>query len=137
MLAGLQVSACFFQVVSKHVPPIFQACSTSRGCRMTVSIEQISSAIDSTFIAHTAAGQVALTLVEAAEQPRRGLPEQFRTPMTLILSGPPTPLLYDDHYYLDHPVLGRHQWFMSPISSPPPLPGAAGPAAQRYQIVFT
>lgn len=99
---------------------------------MTVSIEQMAAALDSTFVAHTAAGEIALTLVEARQMPRRGLPERFLAPMTLILSGPADPVLYDDHYYLDHPVLGRHQWFMTPISSAP----GAGPARQRYQIVF-
>lgn len=103
---------------------------------MTVSIEQATAALDSAFIAHTAAGPVALTLVEATELPRRGLPEQFRTPMTLILTGPQTPLLYDDHYVLDHPELGRHQWFMSPISSLASLHGSSAPAVQRYQVVF-
>ncbi|MDM5179575.1 hypothetical protein PO883_20505 [Massilia sp. DJPM01] len=103
---------------------------------MTVSLEQLSGALDSAFIAHTAAGAIALTLVEAAELPRRGLPAQFRTPMTLIFSGPPTPVLYDDHYVLDHPVLGRHQWFMSPISSLASLPGNGAPSGQRYQVVF-
>jgi hypothetical protein len=102
---------------------------------MTVSIEQITTALDSTFVAHTAAGEIALTLVEAQQLPRRGLPEQFRAPMTLILTGPADPVLYDDHYYLDHPVLGRHQWFMTPISSMPAAP-CATPARQRYQIVF-
>jgi hypothetical protein len=100
---------------------------------MTVSIEQMTTALESTFVAHTAAGEIALTLVEAREAPRRGIPAQFRTPMTLILAGPADPVLYDDHYFLDHPVLGRHQWFMSPIMSTAP---GAGPARQRYQIIF-
>ncbi|RSZ55105.1 hypothetical protein HF313_24755 [Massilia atriviolacea] len=103
---------------------------------MTVSIEQFTGALDSAFIAHTAAGDIALTLVEATELPRRGLPEQFRTPLTLIFAGPPAPVLYDDHYVLDHPALGRHQWFMTPISSLASLPRSAGPAGQRYQVVF-
>lgn len=103
---------------------------------MTVSIEKFTGALDSAFIAHTAAGAIALTLVEATQLPRRGLPEQFRTPMTLIFSGPPTPVLYDDHYVVDHPQLGRQQWFMSPISSLGSLPGGGAPTEQRYQVVF-
>ena len=103
---------------------------------MTVSIEQMSAAIGSIFIAHTAAGEIALNLIEAKELPRRGLPEQFRTPMTLILSGPANPILNDDNYYLDHPVLGRHQWFMSPVlSMGAPAGGSAAPQ-QQYQIIF-
>lgn len=102
-----------------------------------ITIEQLAGAVDTTFIAHTAAGEIALTLVEATQLPRNGLPEQFRTPLSLVLSGPLNPVLYDDHYYLDHPVLGRQQWFMSPISSLFPLPGQPGPAVQRYQVVFS
>lgn len=100
---------------------------------MTVSIEQMTAALDSIFVAHTAAGEIALTLVAAREAPRRGMPVQFRTPMTLILTGPATPVLYDDHYVLDHAELGRHQWFMSPIA---PAAPAAAPAGQRYQVIF-
>lgn len=100
---------------------------------MTVSIEQMTAALESTFVAHTAAGAIGLTLIEASERPRRDMPAQFRTPMTLILDGPVTPILYDDHYVLDHPVLGRQQWFMSPIASNAP-PGAA--PRQRYQVIF-
>lgn len=105
----------------------------SQGAHMTVSIEQMAAALDSTFVAHTAAGEIALTLVEASEAPRRGLPAHLRTPLTLILAGPAAPILDDDHYVLDHPVLGRNQWFMSPIASH----AHAVQAGQRYQVIFS
>ncbi|UUZ47833.1 hypothetical protein LP420_32760 [Massilia sp. B-10] len=44
------------------------------------------------------------------------MPQQFRTSLSLILTGPREPVLSDDHYVLDHPVLGRNQWFMAPIA---------------------
>ena len=103
---------------------------------MNVSIEAMTGAVDSTFVAHTAAGEIALTLVSVQEGARHGLPEQFRTPLTLVLTGPATPVLYDDHYFLDHPVLGRNQWFMTPLLTPPALPDGQ-PARQRYQVMFS
>ena len=101
---------------------------------MDISIAQFSEALDSIFVAHTSGGEVALTLVEARQAPRGTMPEQFRAPIVLLLSGPPAPVLHDDHYLLDHAVLGRNQWFMAPVSSP----GAshAESARQRYQIIF-
>ena len=101
---------------------------------MTVTIEQMTAVLDSTFVAHTAAGAIALTLVEASERARNGLPAQFRTSLSLILTGPREPVLSDDHYVLDHPVLGRNQWFMAPIA---PRPASTPAAHQRYQIIFS
>ena len=61
-------------------------------------------------------GTVPLKLVEAVERPRRGMPGQFRTPISLVFSGPGEWQLAQDCYFLDHPALGRVQWMLVPIA---------------------
>lgn len=83
---------------------------------MSISIQDFKAQIGSSFIAHTHSGMLELKLLEADELPRRGLPERFATPLSLVFTGPVTMLLSQDSYYLDHPVLGRNQWMLVPIS---------------------
>ncbi len=101
-----------------------------------MTLEQISPFLNSSFSAHTAAGLVPLILTEAAELPRRGLPEQFRTPLSLIFSGPAELVLSEGNYTLDHEHLGQVSWYVWPIA--PSLPAKAGEAGkQRYQVSFS
>lgn len=88
---------------------------------MNMTAELMSPLVDSTFMAHTAAGVMALTLTEVKEMPRRGLPEQFRTPLSMIFAGPAEPVLYDGNYTVDHEQLGRIELYLSPIAPPLPL----------------
>ena len=89
----------------------------------------------------TVTGPVELLLVEVREYPRKGLPEQFRTPLSLILTGSLDLILSQDTYYINHPALGRHAWCIAPIAPffathlsavPPPTV-----TEQRYQILFS
>lgn len=100
---------------------------------MNITLELVAPLVDSVFMAHTAAGVVPLTLSEAKELPRRGLPEQFRTPLSLIFAGPSEPVLTDGNYTLDHAQLGRLELYLWPISAPlPPKPSEVG--KQCYQV---
>lgn len=100
---------------------------------MNITLELVAPLVDSVFTAHTAAGMVPLTLSEAKELPRRGLPEQFRTPLSLIFAGPLELVLTDGNYTLDHEQLGQLELYLWPISAPlPPKPSEVG--KQCYQV---
>ena len=103
---------------------------------MTYKVETFTPFVGQNFIAHTAAGQIALKLQEAVELPRRSnLPAQFATPVSLLFSGPASIVLQQDNYYLDHAELGRNFWCMGPILSTPDLPGAS-PDTILYEVIF-
>lgn len=103
---------------------------------MEITLELMNPHVDSIFTAHTAAGLVPLTLSEAKELPRRGLPEQFRTPLAMVFAGPVEPVLYDGNYTLDHDQLGRIELFLSPIA--PPLPARPSEIGKQcYQVSFS
>jgi hypothetical protein len=97
---------------------------------MNLSLEQTSPLVGTNFMVHTQAGLIDLQLVEATELPRRNRPEQFRTPLSLIFTGPLDIALQQDTYLVEHPALGQHQWYLVPI-----LPD--NPASNLYyQILF-
>ena len=83
---------------------------------MTISFHELNAQVGTVFIVHTQSGPLELKLLEATERPRQGLPEPFRTPVSLVFTGPATPTLAQDNYFLDHAVLGRNQWLMVPVS---------------------
>lgn len=83
---------------------------------MTITIEKIKVHVGSTFQARTQGGHVPLLLIEATERPRKGLPEEFRAPISLVFHGPLTMLLVQASYSLDHPALGLNDWMLTPIS---------------------
>lgn len=91
--------------------------------------------IESVFTAETRAGAVELVLIEARELPRRGLPAQFRTPLSLIFEGGAALTLSADNYYVDHPALGRSAWMVVPVlrcaNSARTVP------TQQYQVSFS
>lgn len=101
---------------------------------MTITFEQFSQAVGSQFITHTQHGPVELMLREAVERPRRGLPAQFRTPISLVFSGPEHLLLSQGNYLLEHPLLQQNQWMLTPISRHALQPAAlqAAPAGEAH-----
>jgi hypothetical protein len=107
---------------------------------MTPSLDFFLPLVGSIFTIETQAGLVELTLVEATESPRRGLPEQFRTPLSLIFSGPLSMILSQDNYFADHPAMARQAWLIAPImgAAQPYLSAVPAPqeAFQRYQVLF-
>jgi hypothetical protein len=82
------------------------------------------------FTVETQAGPVGLRLESCAEAPRRGLPEHFRAPLTLTFSGPASPQLMQDNYYVGHPAMERQLWCIAPA-----VP--TQPQTQRYLVMFT
>lgn len=80
------------------------------------------------FRAHTAHGPVDLELIEATELDRGQRPDHFPTPISLIFSGPADVILTQDNYTLEHPELGRHRLFITPVLS--------GEAVPHYQIIL-
>ena len=108
---------------------------------MTPSLDVFSPLVGSKFSVETLVGPVELLLVEAKEYPRKGLPEQFRTPLSLIFIGSLELILPQDNYYISHPALGRHVWCIAPIapSHATHLSAVPSPQAteQRYQILFS
>jgi hypothetical protein len=82
---------------------------------MQPTLQELTAHLGSVFMVHTQAGTLPLTLREVSERPRRGLPEQFKTPISLVFAGPATPVLVQDTYALDHPVLGSMQWTLVPL----------------------
>jgi hypothetical protein len=84
---------------------------------MSVSFEQIKPLVGSYFGLQTSAGLVQLKLVQAQESERRGLPAQFRTPLSLLFAGPPSPVLAQDNYQIEHPALGSQVWMLVPVMS--------------------
>lgn len=103
---------------------------------LVITLAQLQPCLRSEFIAHTSAGTLPLILDEAQELPRRGLPEQFRTPLSLILSGPEQVLLESGTYRLEHSQLGHLEWYLWPIA--PAFPARDEDAGrQRYQVNFS
>jgi len=89
---------------------------------MSFTFEKAQSLIGSSFIVHTSVGTVELRLLEAEEIARPGLPAGYRTPMVLIFSAPSNPILAQDNYYFDHPMLGRSFWSVAPVLAPTKQP---------------
>ncbi len=96
---------------------------------MHFTIEQFTPLIGATFTVQTSQGPVALRLAEATECPRRGLPERFRTPLSLIFDGPDGIVLGQDNYRVGHPEFGEHVFCIVPVLS--------GDGRPQYQALFT
>ncbi|MDI1277196.1 hypothetical protein [Methylobacter sp.] len=97
---------------------------------MNITLEQFAPLVGTNFTIHTQAGLIDLQLIEATELPRRNRPEQFRTPLSLIFTGPLDIALQQDTYLVEHPALGQHQWHLVPILSDNPASNL------HYQILF-
>ncbi len=107
---------------------------------MTFSLEFFLPLVDTAFTFDTQAGPIELKLTEAKEYPRNNLPEQFRTPLSLIFSGPLDLILAQDNYYVNHPAMERQVWMMAPVAgmARPYLSAIPAPqqTMQRYQVLF-
>lgn len=105
---------------------------------MSISFAEIHPLVGSQFTVLTSAQPVRLTLVTAEERERRGLPKQFRTPMSLLFSGPATPQLAQDNYHFEHPELGQHVWMLVPVMAFElgGLKDATGQDAKAYEVIF-
>lgn len=108
---------------------------------MTISFEQAQALVGSNFDLQTTAGIVRLTLIEAEERPRRGLPDHFRTPLSMIFSGASQFALGQENYCFDHPSLGSQTWLFVP-TMPDPAKGQVANYQQDgshtifYQVLF-
>lgn len=60
---------------------------------MKITPEQCTPLLGTEFQVNTAYGVVTLQLRHVKEYPRRSLPEQFATPLSLIFDGPPDLIL--------------------------------------------
>lgn len=100
---------------------------------MQITLEQIAPLVGKEFIVHTPHGAIALSLSVAKEIPRRGLPEQFRTPLSLIFDAAPGIILEQGNYHIDHPLFDGQPCWIVPISASIP----AFPVVPRYQIIFS
>lgn len=102
------------------------------------SIERFLPHVGSLFVVHTAHGMHKLSLYSANELPRRGLPEGFPTPVSLLLAGERDIMLMQDTYVLDHPQLGRVEWMMVPVMAPTSVPRISmQPAHHYYEVTFS
>lgn len=99
---------------------------------MDFSLEQFTPLIGEAFVVQTAHGPIELTLVEARAGARRGLPEQLRTPLSLIFDGPDSIVLSHDTYRVHHAAIGEQLLNIVPVMGPP---GAALHLPQ-YQVLF-
>lgn len=98
---------------------------------MSTTFESVNTLVGSPFVALTEHGPVELVLVEATERARGHLPEQFRTPFTLLFHGPEVPRLSQATYTLSHPQLGSVQWMLVPS-----MPDTRSPNIARYEALF-
>jgi hypothetical protein len=100
---------------------------------MEFSLAQFEPLVGTGFTVHTSHGPFVLTLAEAYEGPRRGLPDHLRTPLSLIFDGPAGVLLSHDSYLVAHPAIGQHMLDVMPVQAAP-----GGPAGKpQYQILFS
>jgi hypothetical protein len=101
---------------------------------MDFSLSRVVPLVGSQFTVQTTHGAFPLTLVEASEGRRQGLPEHLRTPLSLIFDGPTGIELVHDNYLIAHPALGEHVLNIAPVMRQGlPPEGVAGP---QYQILF-
>lgn len=109
---------------------------------MPLSYEEASPLIGQSVSVHTSQGLVDLLLIQALELPRRGLPEQFRTPLSLVFTADDTVALGQDNYTVEHALFGQRQWMIVPIL--PSLEATAQQSAlnpqtskmRYYQVIF-
>lgn len=100
---------------------------------MQFSLAQFAPLVGAGFTVHTSHGPFVLTLVQAEERPRRGLPDHLRTPLSLIFDGPAEVTLAQDNYRVAHPAIGEHLLSIVPVL---PAPGAT-PGRPQYQVLFS
>ncbi|MDE2430633.1 MAG: hypothetical protein KGM99_18090 [Burkholderiales bacterium] len=82
---------------------------------MTSIPEQLQPHLGSIFRVETTIGDIHLKLEEIDVRPRRGLPDNFPTPILLIFSGSGKTLLNQDNYIVNHSHLGQKIWLIAPV----------------------
>ncbi len=108
---------------------------------MPLSYQESQALVGELFTAHTQQGPVVLTLTEAVERPRRGLPAEFRTPLSLIFTTAAAWLLEQGTYAIEHPRMGMRHWMMVPVLPPHSAQAPSGEepgaiALRYYQVLF-
>jgi hypothetical protein len=105
---------------------------------MSLTLEQATALVGSNFVVRTQAGPVELELAQANERARRGLPERFRAPLSLVFRGPASIQLGQDLYAFEHPAIGRHEWMLVPVmaDTPAATPDSATAAPLHYEVIF-
>jgi hypothetical protein len=99
---------------------------------MEFSLARFAPLVGTGFTVHTSHGPFVLTLVQAVERPRHGLPDHLRTPLSLIFDGPAQVTLAQDNYLVAHPAIGEHLLSIVPVLAAPGAP----PGRPQYQILF-
>jgi hypothetical protein len=97
---------------------------------MPLTIDQLSPHVGSIFTARTAGGDVPLTLVEAVERPRHGLPARFATPLSLLLRAPEGVQLAQAAFEREHAALGKNVWMLVPVMG-------ATPEQPDYEVILS
>ncbi|CAH0240858.1 hypothetical protein SRABI118_02711 [Massilia sp. Bi118] len=100
---------------------------------MQFSLAQFEALIGAGFTVHTSHGPFVLTLAQAVERPRRGLPDHLRTPLSLVFDGPTEVTLAQDNYLLAHPAIGEHLLNIVPVLAQ----AGAPPGRPQYEILFS
>lgn len=106
---------------------------------MQATLEFFAPLVGTEFTADTQTGPVALRLETCAEVPRRGLPQPFRTPLSLLFSGPAAPLLAQDNYHVAHPAMAPQAWTVAPVMPRSDRAFAVLerlPEARLYEVLF-
>jgi len=102
---------------------------------MTIELDQVLPLVGSNFSVETTSGVLELCLFEASELPRRNRPEKFRTPLSLIFTGPLQEQLAQDNFWISHPSIGRHIWTIAPVLAPMDEPLQSNDK-RYYQVLF-
>jgi hypothetical protein len=105
---------------------------------MDFTLEQFVPLVNSNFTLQTQAGPFELTLSDAAELPRGNRPAGFRTPLSLLFTGPMHLDFNQDMYIFNHPVMGQHTWHMVQVMAPlePPSSTPKSEPMRYYEVLF-
>ncbi len=103
-----------------------------------LTLESLLPLVGSSFTSHTSHGPRALQLYSVETLDRRGLPQNFAAPLSLIFSGSREVLMAQDNYLLDHAKLGTVQLFMVPVMAPATVSHEQNEAqANYYQVLLS
>lgn len=99
---------------------------------MRITLDQLAPLTGQQLMVHTSHGIVALSLVTVTELPRRGLPERFPAPLSLLFNGPADTRLAQDNYHIEHPLFEGQPCCIVPL-----VPSAGNaPLLSCYQVIF-
>lgn len=98
-----------------------------------MTIESLLPLVGSCFMSQTSHGSMPLYLYSVEALDRRGLPERFAAPLSLIFSGSTQQMMSQDNYLLEHAELGSLQLFLVPVVAPGTAPRDS---AHYYQALL-